>query len=140
MRRLAPVMALLWLATVAASPTPTPTHTPTPTPNPTATPIVVTAPPPHGNANLGAAAGPVGVPALPHRPDPAAAARRRIGGLDLLHRARPPARRRAGWPRRPGEAGRPRCPARPGWPAGSLPPRPRPAVPARTAAARAVPA
>src|SRR2546429_4324243 len=60
MRRLAPVMALLWLATVAASPTPTPTHTPTPTPNPTATPIVVTAPPPHGNVNLGAAAGPVG--------------------------------------------------------------------------------
>src|SRR2546430_3888231 len=56
MCKLRAVMALLWLATVAAAPTPTPT----PSTNPVVTPPVATAPPPHGNVDLSAAAGSAG--------------------------------------------------------------------------------
>src|SRR5262245_56178638 len=56
MRKLAPVMALLWLATVAANPPPAPT--PTPEPTSTAPPPPTPTAQPHGSVNLSAAAGP----------------------------------------------------------------------------------
>ena len=59
MTRIAAVLALVWLATVAAdTPSPTPTATATPTQAPTPTPPPT--PTPHGSVNLSVASAPSG--------------------------------------------------------------------------------